>query len=285
MFRLNRGRKGFTLIELLVVITIIVILAAILFPVYLRVRRSAQRTTCLSNLRQIGNAIHMYAHDWDECYPLVSGFGPQIDKTATTLWGADAPFGGWIPTRGVQPNTRYLPNLLYRYVRNRKLWWCPSIDQDGTWQVGGTGGNVIFANNRTLTVVAPSPLRPDLTYETDPPTTYMFNAWFYRLPAVTGKDPQIYIAGQCEAMLLKPGNAPVLWDIKSGRVNPTQPNKIQLAHSSCINVVYADGHAKSVFIDDDRWMNATYASTTNGHGHFWYVEGWKGWRSAAPPLP
>ena len=46
------SRRGFTLIELLVVIAIIAILAAILFPVYARIKESARRTMCLSYLRQ-----------------------------------------------------------------------------------------------------------------------------------------------------------------------------------------------------------------------------------------
>jgi prepilin-type N-terminal cleavage/methylation domain-containing protein len=53
--------KGFTLIELLVVIAIIAILAAILFPVFARARENARKSTCQSNLKQIGIGIAMYA--------------------------------------------------------------------------------------------------------------------------------------------------------------------------------------------------------------------------------
>lgn len=62
-------RRGFTLIELLVVIAIIAILAAILFPVFAQAKKAAQRTGCLSNLRQIGVALTLYAGDFDEGYP------------------------------------------------------------------------------------------------------------------------------------------------------------------------------------------------------------------------
>src|ERR1043166_4908201 len=62
-------RRGFTLIELLVVIAIIAILAAILFPVFAQARDKARQTTCLSNLKQIGNVLMMYIQDWDEWYP------------------------------------------------------------------------------------------------------------------------------------------------------------------------------------------------------------------------
>ncbi len=59
-------RKGFTLIELLVVIAIIAILAAILFPVFTRVKAKAHQNTCLSNIKQVGFAALMYAADYDD---------------------------------------------------------------------------------------------------------------------------------------------------------------------------------------------------------------------------
>jgi prepilin-type N-terminal cleavage/methylation domain-containing protein len=70
MFTARRySNKGFTLIELLVVIAIIAILAAILFPVFARARESARRTSCLSNMKQIGLSLGMYLQDYDMVFP------------------------------------------------------------------------------------------------------------------------------------------------------------------------------------------------------------------------
>ncbi len=110
-----RQGKGFTLIELLVVIAIIAILAAILFPVFARARENARKSTCQSNLKQIGTAYQMYGQDYDEriapnslSYP---GYG--------TVW------------------TAY---LLQPYVKNSKVFQCPSYSTlQATAAVGWPG--------------------------------------------------------------------------------------------------------------------------------------------------
>ena len=71
------NRRAFTLIELLVVIAIIAILAAILFPVFAQAKGAAQKSVCLSNLKQQGVAFALYGFDSDDAYP--------CDGT-TTFW-------------------------------------------------------------------------------------------------------------------------------------------------------------------------------------------------------
>ena len=76
----RRGhRGGFTLIELLVVIAIIAILAAILFPVFAGARQSAQKASCLSNLKQLGLAVNMYNGDNKETFMPASTSGWNLE--------------------------------------------------------------------------------------------------------------------------------------------------------------------------------------------------------------
>ncbi len=66
------GRKSaFTLIELLVVIAIIAILASIIFPVFAQAKEAAKKTTCLSNEKQFGVSVVLYANDYNEQLPQI----------------------------------------------------------------------------------------------------------------------------------------------------------------------------------------------------------------------
>jgi prepilin-type N-terminal cleavage/methylation domain-containing protein/prepilin-type processing-associated H-X9-DG protein len=98
-------KRGFTLIELLVVIAIIAILAAILFPVFAKARGKARQVTCLSNMKQLGLAIIMYADDNDETFPPSYYYqnGANSDQ-------------GYVHWSG----------MIMPYVKNSKIFVCPA---------------------------------------------------------------------------------------------------------------------------------------------------------------
>ena len=73
-------RNGFTLIELLVTIAIIAILAALLFPVLSRAKRTAQGVYCVNNGKQLMVAMHLYAADSADWLP------PNPDWQTTNMW-------------------------------------------------------------------------------------------------------------------------------------------------------------------------------------------------------
>lgn len=108
-------RKGFTLIELLVVIAIIAILAAILFPVFAQARMKAKTAACLSNTKQLGLGLSMYADDYDGGFPRTVILA-VADRPATP---------SSVPISGITDAITWADKLS-PYVKSKTMFACPS---------------------------------------------------------------------------------------------------------------------------------------------------------------
>ena len=125
-----RVKKAFTLIELLVVIAIIAILAAILFPVFARARENARRSSCSSNLKQIGLGIIQYAQDYDERYPArIYGNAPTGFRLANS-WR----------------------RVTFPYTKSAQIFSCPSNTHNADNAEDSSDANLISAGYDPNTV-------------------------------------------------------------------------------------------------------------------------------------
>jgi prepilin-type N-terminal cleavage/methylation domain-containing protein/prepilin-type processing-associated H-X9-DG protein len=115
-------KKAFTLIELLVVIAIIAILAAILFPVFARARENARRSSCMSNMKQMGLGVLQYTQDYDEKYPSQS-------------------IGG----NGAADKDRWMDSI-YPYVKSEQLFTCPSASANHLYKNVNNGRSTYGGN-------------------------------------------------------------------------------------------------------------------------------------------
>lgn len=219
--------RGFTLIELLVVIAIIAILAAILFPVFSRARETARKSVCTSNCKQIAQAMMMYVQDYDEVYPYC-----------------------WPIYRPTNRQYTWCDVLNWSYVKNNKVWECPSRTKP-TYKIV-KWANVNYGMNTDSFPYEPSLAAPRRLAEINYPSELM---WASEVP--WNWEGSIFVTGQPYSSTIGPCGADY--------VTVADP------HLSGTVVMYADGHAKwspKTAICQEAIKNVTAA--TKNTSRLWY---------------
>ena len=209
--------RAFTLLELLVVVSIIALLAAILFPAFGRARENARRSSCLSNKKQIGLGFLQYQSDND-------GHFPFTNHVVGLSW----------------------TNTLNPYIKNRGIFHCPN-DNSAAWEIPvGTPPklrvssyylNAYLANEATGTnrfardATISSPAKVIYIAESTPEkTSDHFHPQLWGAPYDSA--PAGHTAGS--------NPYPTFWDAGRGET----PEIALRQHFDGGNYVFADGHAK-----------------------------------------
>ena len=246
----KRGLSGFTLIELLVVIAIIAILAAILFPIFAKAREKARQTSCLSNLKQLGLAIQMYATDY-EGYPMSSSLS------------------------SVSPRTRWA-DYLQPYIKNTAVFLCNSAREssvltktfahDTSIKYGGYGYNYQYlGNSRSLAPVLPfTATESAITAPADTVAIADTIGVLNQDGSLSGEG--VYVADPPLPSMRGSGKPSGYYE--ATRAMPSE------RHNGVVNVAFADGHAKA--------MKLSRLDDYNGDGTldngFWNGLGDPAWR-------
>jgi prepilin-type N-terminal cleavage/methylation domain-containing protein/prepilin-type processing-associated H-X9-DG protein len=221
MLNINTTRKAFTLIELLVVIAIIAILASILFPVFGRARENARRSSCQSNLKQIGLGIAQYSQDYDE----------KMVPSRVTI-GYAAPWA----------------QLVQPYIKSTQLFRCPSNTSPATSAM----------NNLTVAQTGNAGLLIPLSYGANAGSESNTSGPNGARPMQDGANTPSIAAFEnvSTTIVVSEINQPTAngglgdWDDKlfdSGRIyNATLGSSNMTNHLGTTNFLFADGHVKAL---------------------------------------
>jgi prepilin-type N-terminal cleavage/methylation domain-containing protein/prepilin-type processing-associated H-X9-DG protein len=242
--------SGFTLVELLVVIGIIAVLVSLLLPAMNRARESARRTNCMSNLKQIGAAMLMYAQDNQGLVPpLYYGYNAAPGKKgydATSSYGPVAGYSATAPTVPGQAVALLVADGVpggngANYLRSTDVFFCPSDDYRRPFRDPVTGwGPYVQTTLGTFTSQSYWLFyRPEKYWNRNPPGNQVTIsadqvAWLNYKVTVKSAFQKMYMVDQ-----YIPAAGSALTD-------PTIMAQFKNFHKDGLNALYLDGHVNFV---------------------------------------
>jgi prepilin-type N-terminal cleavage/methylation domain-containing protein/prepilin-type processing-associated H-X9-DG protein len=253
-------KRGFTLIELLVVIAIIALLAAILFPVFGRARENARRSSCQSNLKQIGLAYSQYLNDYDSRYPPTvternspaSGVSDTADVSGVQVYSIQYKLYPYTKSGDVNPTLNA--------VRSGGIWKDPSapawpVSKSKQWLSSdyGTNGNDWGLSNGNAYY------NGNLTDFNDPSNHPDFGFNSQVIESQLAFPSQFIVtadAARADGSPSRGGMYPQPWEFDDS-ASASQQGRIIARHLEGANILFADGHVK--------WLRPekTYKNSTN----------------------
>ncbi len=203
--QVNKSRTaGFSIVELVAVVGLLILIAAIVLPVFVRAKKGAKASACIANLSQIGKAVELYRSDYDQFLPPVTLSHDLMTKNSSDV------------------NTIQYKQIVGRYGLSESQWFCPldSITNPAAAKKG-------------------APLRPLLgdqslgrihsSYRT--PSAFVFMA-----DQKTGLIDYNQISNPAEVLHIL--------DAPTELIIHQPYNYTITAHGQAANVLYLDGHVK-----------------------------------------
>ena len=249
-------KNGFTLIELLVVIAIIAILAAILFPVFAKVREKARQTACLSNMKQIGLGLTQYVQDNDERYPSGSftGYG---EPGVPSYWNG---FGvGWA-------------GKIYPYVKSQGVFKCPDDSASAKPTISYAMNANFIPDHNTATAISLAALNSPSK------TVFLLEVFSKNSPDVADFGQEA-VSGETIGLEDNLTGYAIFatGQMRNNGDTHTLPTGQMLdpkgRHNDGSNFLYADGHAKwSLPIGVSPGYNSSTQNCSTNPGNWWLSE-------------
>jgi len=277
----SSAKCGFTIVELLIVIGIIAVLVALLLPAVRKAREAAYTTACLSNIRQAGFTLNIYALDYSYTIPTGTSWGNISSTTQALSYWSDTVYNANKKSRKYDALFLNLTTKQYRLAcpKNSYESWAAVASAPGYAMVTASGGgSPVFS------------VRPYGTF----PSLPIYAIYFVRILTIkTSTTYPIFIdsvllgfnTGKIDS--LAPPSSPVV-GVDTNIGPGGQLHVTWLAHPAGANVAFVDGHAETCSAGKLFWTSVynqnNSTSKNTRHGIYYYFD-YRGKYHMSLPVP